>query len=184
MTDSQILDLFFARSERAIEETDTQYGNYCYRISYNILNNSEDSEECVNDTYLSAWNLIPPTRPNCFSVFLGRITRSISIDRWRKGKAQKRGGGQLPMAIHEMEYSFGSGQDMELEYINSHLISTFLWKLAEEERNVFICRYWYLDSISDIAHDFGFTQSKVKTMLMRTRRKFRDYLLEEGDYAV
>ena len=112
MDDKRIIELYFSRSEQAIKETDTQYGRYCYRIAYNILHSPEDSEECVNDTYLSAWNQIPPTRPNYFSVFLGRITRGLSIDRWRRSHSQKRGKGQLPLAIHELEDTLSSGKSI------------------------------------------------------------------------
>lgn len=178
MNDQQIIDLYFSRSEQAILETDAQYGRYCYRIAYNILYCPEDAEECVNDTYLSAWNRIPPTRPNCFSVFLGRITRSLSIDRWRQGHSAKRGKGQLPLAIHELDYCLSTGESMEDHVISVQTVNTFLRSLKVTERDVFLCRYWYLDSIQEIAEDFGFSESKVKTMLMRTRNKFKQYIAE------
>ena len=180
MDDKQIIDLYISRSERAIRETDARYGRYCYRIAYNILHSSEDSEECVNDTYLSAWNQIPPTRPNYFSVYLGRITRGLSIDRWRRSHSQKRGSGQMPLAIHELEESISTGDSIEDTCINGQIINAFLRSLNVTERDVFICRYWYLDSVKEIAADFGFSESKVKSMLKRTRDKFKAYIYREG----
>lgn len=180
MTDQQIIDLYFARSERAIQETHAQYGRYCYQIAYNILHIPEDSEECLSDTYLSAWNRIPPTRPSILSVYLARITRSLSIDRWRSSHSLKRGGGQLPLAIHELDGALGTGEDLEEQTISAQMLNTFLRSLPVTERDVFLCRYWYLDSIRDIARDFGFSESKVKSMLLRTRRKLKDYLTEGG----
>lgn len=180
MDDKQIIDLYFSRSERAIQETDARYGRYCYGIAYNILRSPEDSEECVNDTYLSAWNQIPPTRPNCFSVYLGRITRGLSIDRWRRNHSLKRGSGQMSLAIHELEDTLSSGMSMEDSFISTQQINTFLKSLPVTERDVFICRYWYLDSVKEIAADFGFSESKVKSMLKRTRDKFRAYICKEG----
>lgn len=185
MTDSQIIDLYFRRSEQAITETAVQYGKMFYRISYNVLHNNEDAEECVNDTYLTAWNQIPPTRPNHLSVFLSKITRRLSIDKWRRNTAAKRGGGQLDMAVEELDWTLASKDDIEEDYIRSELtrdLNAFLNKLPDNERRVFICRYWYMDSIADIASEFGFTQGKVKTMLMRTRNKLKVYLQEKGGY--
>lgn len=187
MTDTQIIDLYFLRSEKAIEETAAQYGHLFYKISYNVLHNAQDAEECVNDTYLTAWHRIPPTRPNHLSVFLSRITRSLSIDRWRKRNASKRGGGQLTLAVEELDRTLSSGENIEENYIRSELtqlLNDFLHKLPETECQVFVCRYWYMDSIDTICEEFGFSASKVKTMLMRTRRKLKVYLEERGGYAV
>ena len=187
MTDAQIIELYFRRSERAISETAAQYGNMFYRISYNILQNREDAEECVSDTYLTAWNRIPPTRPARLSVFLGKITRSLSIDLWRKKTASKRGGGQLDLALEELDWALSSGDDPETQYLRkdlTRLLNDFLRSLPDTERRVFISRYWYMDSAADIASDFGFTQGKVRSMLMRTRNKLRVYLEEEGGLEV
>lgn len=185
MTDNQIVELYFRRSERALEETAAQYGQLFYRISYNILTNHEDAEECVSDTYLTAWETIPPTRPNRLGVFLSKITRRLSIDRWRRNTAAKRGGGQLTLAIDELDFCLASHEDVEENYIHkelTELLQSFLSGLPDTERDVFLCRYWYMDSIRDIAGDFGFTQGKVKTMLMRTRNKLRIYLERKGGY--
>lgn len=187
MEDSKIISLYFRRLPEAIEETDAKYGSYCQSISYNILGIREDAEECVNDTYLTVWNRIPPTRPTHLSIFLGRITRNLSIDRWRRSQAAKRGKGQLPLAISELDYCLASGESLEDIYYAGELrdtINAFLRTLQDTERRVFICRYWYLDPVSQISREFGFSQSKVKSMLMRTRNKLKEYLLEKGDYEV
>lgn len=185
MTDHQIVELYFQRSERALKETAAQYGQFFYRISYNILSNHEDAEECVSDTYLAAWQTIPPTRPQRLGVFLSKITRRLSIDRWRRNTAAKRGGSQLTLAIEELDFCLASQEDVEEHYLQKELtgmLQSFLSGLPETERNVFLCRYWYMDSIRDIATEFGFTQGKVKTMLMRTRNKLRVYLEKKGGY--
>lgn len=182
MEDNEILDLFFRRSEQAIVETDRKFGGYCYSIAYNILTNREDSEESVSDTYLAAWNTIPPRRPGHFAAFLGKLTRHISIDRWRKRNAQKRGGGELPLALEELADCAGT-QDTENAFAErelTRLLNGFLASLSETERNVFLCRYWYLDSIPDISEHSGFSQSKVTSMLHRTRGKLRKKLSQEG----
>ena len=183
MIDQQLIELYFARSEQAIAETAKQYGSMCYTISYNILHKREDAEECVNDTYLSAWNHIPPTRPSIFSVYLSRITRNLSIDRWRENHAGKRGKGQVPMAAEELEYCLTKGDNPEKAYLQKELtavLNEFLGTLPQAERKVFVARYWYLDAIGDIANNFGFSVPKVKNMLMRTRRKLKKYLEQKG----
>lgn len=185
MNDSQIIQLYFRRSERAIAETAAQYGSYCHAIAYNILKSHQDSEECVSDTYLTVWNRIPPEKPQCFSAYLGKITRNLSIDRWRKSHAAKRGRGQLSLAVEEMDHTLASPEDPEQTLLQSELadlINTFLSQLPDTERRVFVCRYFYLDAISDICRQFGFGQSKVKSMLLRTRKKLKTYLSEQGGY--
>lgn len=182
MEDKSILDLFFERSEQAIVETDRKYGGYCYSIAYNILTSREDSQECVSDTYLAAWNTIPPQRPNFLSAFLGKVTRHISIDRWRKRGAHKRGGGEIILALEELENCVDT-HDTEHDFERKELtriLNRFLAGLPETERNVFLCRYWYLDSIQTISECAGFTQSKVTSMLHRTRGKLRKLLETEG----
>ena len=182
MEDQGIIDLFFKRSEQAIEETDKKYGGYCYSIAYNILSNREDSEESVSDTYLAAWNTIPPRRPNFLNAFLAKMTRHISIDRWRKRSAKKRGGGEIFLALEELEDCVDSSST-ETEYEKkelSRVLNQFLSSLPETERNVFLCRYWYLDSIQTISEVSGFSQSKVTSMIHRLRGKLRKKLSEEG----
>ena len=182
MEDQGIVALFFDRSEQAIVETDKKYGGYCYTIAYNILACREDSEESVSDTYLTAWNTIPPRKPNFLNAFLGKITRHISIDRWRKANAQKRGGKEMILALDELgECVAAQGLDAELSQRELvRILNSFLTALPETERNVFLCRYWYLDSIEALVKITGFSQSKVTSMLHRTRGKLRKKLNEEG----
>ena len=170
-------------SEAAITETDAKYGSYLNNISYNILVNREDAQECVNDTYHDAWNSMPPHRPSILSTFLGKITRRISIDRWRKLNAEKRGGGELTLALDELEDCVSSSGSVEDEIQHRELakpFNDFLNTLPATERRVFLCRYWYMDSIQTIAQQFGFSQSKVASMLHRTRAKLRTVLEKEG----
>lgn len=183
MDDHQIVELYWNRSEQAISQTDQKYGRYCYGIAYNILANQEDAEESVNDTYMAAWDAIPPRRPSVLATFLGKITRHISIDRWRSRSAYKRGGGQITVALEELEECIPSGQTVEQEYGKKELLAAynrFIEKLPATERSVFLRRYWYLDSIGDIALQYGFSESKVKSMLHRTRQKLRSCLAQEG----
>ena len=182
MDDPQIVELYFARSEAAIQETDRKYGRYCYTIAYNILSNPQDSEESVSDTYLAAWNTIPPRKPNFLNAFLGKITRHISIDRWRKRSAQKRCGKEMILALEELGECVAP-DTLEAELSQRELtrvLNHFLSGLPETERNVFLCRYWYMDSVEAIGKITGFSQSKVASMLHRTRGKLRKVLREEG----
>lgn len=183
MDDERIIALYWQRDEKAILETKEKYGNLCYTIAYRILQNYEDAEECENDTYLEAWNNIPPQKPSILSAFLGTITRRKSIDKWRKKKADKRGGGEYEMSIYELENCIPDDKaidnQLEVEEL-AKSISTFLRELPETERNVFLRRYWYFDSIKEICERYGFGQSKVKTMLSRTRKKILINLEKEG----
>ena len=183
MDDKSILDLYFSRNQDAITQTDKKYGRYCYSIAYNILTNKEDAEESVSDTYMTAWRTIPPHRPSVLATFLGKITRHISIDRWRKCNAHKRGEGEIILALDELEDCVAGMQNVEMEYERKEMIKTyvrFLEALPVIERRVFLSRYWYVDSIETIAARFGFSQSKVKSMLHRIRAKLRKQLGEEG----
>ena len=183
MNDKNIVDLYFNRDEEAITQTDKKYGRYCYSIAYNILTNKEDAEESVSDTYMTAWRAIPPRRPSVLSTFLGKITRHISIDRWRERSATKRGGGEVLLALEELNDSVAGMQNVEMDYERKEIVKAyvkFLDTLPITERRVFLCRYWYVESIETIADKFGFSQSKVKTILYRTRAKLRKQLAEEG----
>ena len=185
MEDKEIVALYWKRDERAISETSKKYGAYCYAIACNILSSPEDAEESVNDTWVGAWESMPPHKPDALSAFLGKITRRISLKRWRSRNAAKRGGGEIELALDELAESVSSGrlvEDALTERELPRLIDAFLDALPDVEQRVFVCRYWYLDSIADIAKRFGFTQSKIKSMLYRTRRKLRDYLRKEGAY--
>jgi len=183
MEDSQIVDLYFARSEQAIDETSRKYGKYLYSIAHSILSNHRDSEEAVNDTYLGAWNSIPPHRPSRLSTYLGKITRRCSLEKWKAANAQKRGGGEVTLALEELgECVPGCDSPetaMEMKEL-TQLLNTFIRSLSGTEQQVFICRYWYLMSVKNIARDFGFSESKVKSMLSRTRNKLKTYLEKEG----
>ena len=183
MEDQGIIDLFFERSEQAITETDKKYGGYCYAIAYNILSSREDSEESVSDTYLTAWNTIPPRKPNILSAFLGKITRCISINRWKARSAAKRGGGQIILTLEELNDCIDGSQNVEASFDEHELaecLNLFLDSLAKNERDIFLRRYWLFDSIADIAQSYGFTQSKVTSMLHRIRGKLRKQLEREG----
>lgn len=185
MEDSTIIKLYWERSERAIRETSEKYGRYCYAIAYHILSNREDSEESVNDTYLAAWNNIPPKRPTVLSAFLGKITRYISLDRWKQRSRGKRGGGEVPLCLEELEECVSGGESTEDAAIRKELLSgvnRFLDTLPETERKVFLCRYWYLDPVPEIAKRFGFSPSKVTSMLHRTRKKLHAYLEKEAGF--
>ena len=182
MDDGKIIDMFFARNEDAIRHTDAAYGRRLYHLADRIVENGQDAEESVSDTYLAAWNTIPPRRPNFLNAFLAKMTRHISIDRWRKLSAKKRGGGEIILALDELEECVDT-HNVETELVKKELtrvLNAFLSSLPETERNVFLCRYWYLDSIQTISEVSGFSQSKVTSMLHRLRGKLRKKLSEEG----
>lgn len=183
MEDSQIIELYFQRSEEAISATDRKYGCYCFSIAQGILSDREDAREAVNDTYLGAWNAIPPHRPQRFAAFLGKITRRISINRWQAGRTVKRGGGEIPLALEELAGCIPSHRNVEQEMEGkalTQLLNAFIRALPETERKVFLCRYWYLEPVKSIAKRFDFSESKVKSMLFRTRNKLRTELEKEG----
>lgn len=182
MEDSRILDLYWQRSQQAIAETAKKYGRYCFSIAFNILENGADAEETVNDTYLGAWNAIPPHRPANLSTFLGKIARRTALKRWEAARAAKRGGGETALVLEELAGCI-PGKSLE-ETMNerelSRILQKFVRDLPRTERRVFVCRYWYLDPIANIAKEFGFSQSKVKSMLLRTRNKLKKELEKEG----
>ena len=176
MQDSAIIELYFARDQEAIVATSEKYNAYCMRISMNILQNPGDSEECVNDTYLAAWNSIPPNRPEKLSSYLAKLTRNLSINRYKARMAERRGGGEFAVSLDELDdciadESTGLGEE-EL----GALISEFLYTVSKEMRQVFVRRYFYSDSVSAIAKRFKMTESKVKSMLHRTRLSLKDFL--------
>lgn len=183
MEDLEIVALYWARSEEAIVQSDKKYGGYCYSIAYNILTNREDAEESVSDAYLSAWNAIPPRRPAMLATFLGKITRHLSIDRWRGRNRSKRGSGEMVLALEELGECVAGGETAEEAVERRELarsLNRFLEGLPETERRVFLCRYWYLDPVAEIANYYGFSVSKVTSMLHRTRKKLRAELEKEG----
>lgn len=183
MEDHAIIELYWERSEDAISTTVAKYGGYCYTIAYNILSNNEDAEESVNDTWLAAWNTMPPRRPKLLAAFLGKMTRYISLDRWKNRTARKRGGGEVPLVLEELEECISGEDSVEKEYLQKEFaesLNQLVENLPDVERKVFLCRYWYMDSIETIAEHFGFSESKVASMLHRTRGKLRKMLEQEG----
>lgn len=183
MEDDQIVNLYFARDEQAIQETDSKYGSFCYRIADNILANQQDAEESVSDTYLAAWNAMPPRRPSILGAFLGKITRRISIDRWRKRNAFKRTGGEMTLALEELGEVVGDSTSPETALARKELaasLNRFYDSLSDIQRGVFLCRYWYLNSIGEIAERTGYSPSKVSSMLHRMRGNLKKQLAKEG----
>lgn len=183
MTDEQIITLYWDRNETAIAETDNKYGRYFHYIAFGILCDDEDAKETVNDTYLKAWNTMPPQKPNHLKAFLGRITRQLSINRLERNTAKKRGGSQYDLALEELgDCVAGSGEDYADITALRDCLNGFLRYLPDDARRVFIRRYWHIHTVSEIAADFGFSESKVKTLLMRTREKLKQHLIQEGFY--
>ena len=183
MEDSRIIELYFERDESAIAETARKYERYCHRVSLNILRDKEDAKECVNDTFLAAWNAIPPHSPEILSTFLAKITRRLSLKKLRERTAQKRGGSGIDVPLEELEDCIPSGStvDGELEAKElTDIINSFLDTLPVTERRIFLRRYWYFDSVEDICRRFGFGKSKVKMTLKRTRDKLRAHLERES----
>lgn len=186
MDDTQIVDLYWQRDETAIHETARKYGAYCMKISMNILADQSDSAENVNDTYLGAWNSMPPHRPAILVSFLGRIARNMALNKYKARNAEKRAADEFAISLNELDICTPSGvsveNEVELSALSAH-ISAFLRELPVDTRRVFVCRYFHADSISEIAAHFGFGQSKVKSMLLRSRLRLKDYLEKEG-YAL
>ncbi|MBE6642866.1 MAG: sigma-70 family RNA polymerase sigma factor [Ruminococcaceae bacterium] len=184
MTDDKIVELYWERSERAISETENKYGKYCYSIAYNILKNHEDTSECVNDTYFKVWNSIPDARPNKLSAFLGRITRNTALNMCEVYSAKKRGGNEIDIALDELlECVSGEteGDNVEMMYLRD-VLNSFIEKLSDESRNIFVCRYWYMYSSKEIAEKYDLTITKVDVALHRARKKLKDILIKEGLY--
>ena len=183
MEDMQIVDLYFARSEQAVAETAHKYGNYLFSIAHNILMNRPDAEEAVSDTYLGAWNSIPPHRPGRLSTYLGKITRRCALEKWKAHHAKKRGGGEVSLALDELGECITTGeppqQALEMKEL-TRKINSFLKNLPETEQRIFVSRYWYLMPVKEIARNMGFSESKVKSALSRTRSKLKYYLEKEG----
>ena len=183
MEDSQIIDLYWQRSADAIAETSAKYGSYCHAIALRILGSRLDAEECVNDTWIGAWNAMPVHRPAYLSVFLGKITRRAACSRLEALRAEKRGGGELPLVLEELADCIPAGTDPAREMEEAELareVDRFLRRLPERPCNVFLRRYWYAEPIADIAIRYGMREGAVKASLFRTRQKLRNYLEEEG----
>ena len=186
MDDEQILDLYFARDEQALVETDRKYGGYCYSLANGILNNQQDAEETVNDTYLKAWNTIPPHRPSVFKLFLAKITRNLAFSRWRQNTAGKRGGGEMQLVLDELADCICAPTRVEEQYSAKELsraIRSFLDTLPVREQNIFLRRYFFVEESEAIARRYGMKPATVLRTLSRTRAKLKKYLTREG-YAV
>lgn len=183
MDDAKIVQLYWDRNELAIPATAGKYGSYCTSIAENILGSPEDAKECVNDTYLNAWNSMPPHRPGILSAFLGKIVRNLSFNRYKHNTADKRGGGELPIVLDELSDLVSGETDVaqeidRIELVNA--IDAFLDMLSPKKRSIFIRRYWYTDSVSDIAEKLGMSNGAVSMVLSRLRLKLHNYLLERG----
>lgn len=183
MDDRDIINLYWARAHQAITETASKYGSYCRSIAQNILGSQEDAEECVNDTYLHAWNSIPPNRPDVLSAYLGKLTRNLSFDRFRTNHADKRGGGEICLVLDELAECVSGEETVEDEVTRQELIQTineFLVLLPKDKRNIFLSRYWYVLPVSEIARKHGMTVGNVSVILSRIRTKLKAYLIERG----
>ena len=183
MNDHEIIELYWAREERAITATAEKYGRYCHTIAFNILHNNEDAEECANDTYLGVWNSIPPLRPNPLSTYLGRIARNLALNRYKRYTAQKRGLGQVAIVLSELEACIPAEPTVEQAVEDKALasaINRFLYAQPRIKRNIFIRRYWHLWAIRSIAEAYGMSESKVASMLFRMRNELKEHLEKEG----
>ena len=182
MDDTRIVSLYWERNEQAIEESASKYGGYCHAIAYRILTDREDADESVNDTWLAAWESMPPHRPYILASYLGKITRRISLNRWRDRNRGMRGGGEVLLSLDELSECVPGRQNVEQAMELAELtgaVNSFLASLPTIERDVFVCRYWFLASLREIGEKFEFSESKTKSMLFRTRKKLLSYLEKE-----
>lgn len=183
MEDNKIVALYWQRNENAIKETSRKYGAYCFAVADNILHNKEDAEECVSETWLKAWNAIPPQKPTILKIFLAKITRNLAINYFHTRSAQKRGGGEIILVLDELAECLASESDVMEEYEARELgqcIRRFVRLLPEREGNVFVRRYFFTEPIAQIAKKYGLSRNNVTVILSRTRSKLKAYLLEEG----
>ena len=183
LEDKEIVQLYWNRDEKAIEATQTKYGNYCNSIAFNIINNQEDAEECVNEAYLKTWNSIPPNKPNSLRTYVGKLVRNVTFDLYRKKTAIKRGSGQIDIVLNELGECVCEQSNPETELEKKQLendINIFLDTLSKEKKAIFLRRYWYSESVSDIAKRYGMSENSVSVKLNRIRNKFKNYLLERG----
>lgn len=182
MQDNEIVSLYLERNEKAIEETECKYGAYCMSIARNILHTLQDSQECVNDTYLRAWNSIPPHIPDSLRAFVGKITRRLAINMYEKSSAKKRGKDTVRLVLDELSECIPDGKDGDITqgFVITETVNSFLAGLPEQNRNIFVRRYWYMSSVKEIASEYGIGESKVKMRLMRMRNELKNRLEEEG----
>ena len=185
MEDKVILDLYFARDELAITETDRKYGGYCYSVANRILCSNEDSEETVSDTYLQTWNSIPPQRPNFLKMFLAKITRNLALNRLQKLSAAKRGGGEVDLVLEELAGCIPGPEQIDDQLNAKELakaIQLFLDTLPEREQDIFLQRYFFVEDTDTIADRYGIRRTHVNLILSRTRMQLKTYLTQEGYY--
>lgn len=182
LDDKKIIQLYWDRDEHAISETDSKYGVFCSSIAENILDNKEDSKECVNDTYLKTWNALPPQWPKVFPAFIGRIVRNLAINRYNSERTAGRGGGQTAVALEELEECISDrSADISVEESEiSEAIDSFLGTLSRKNRQIFVLRYWYTESVSYISEVMNMTENSVSVALNRMRKKLLNYLSERG----
>lgn len=183
MTDEMIIQLFWDRREEAIKETEKRYGAYCFKVAQSVLQNKEDSEECMNDALLQAWNMIPPTRPAHLNFFLAKIVRNLAISKYRRKYAKKRGQGEVAIVLDELEECIAGQSDIESYFEMAELqkcVNAFVRELPEKEGNVFIARYFYMYSTREIAKKYHITENHVRVMLSRMRDRLRKWLQKEG----
>ena len=187
MEDKEIINLYLSRNESAITVTMNKYDKYCYSIPYSILNNQEDSEECVNDTWMKVWKAIPPQIPNCFRAFIGKITRNLSFDKYKKENAKKRGGSELSLVLEELEECLpdqdNNVEETIIENELQHLINRFVEDLPLKYRNIFVRRYFFVNSIEEISIMYGVSKNNVMVILSRIRAQLKDYLWKENYYV-
>ena len=184
MDDKSIISLFCCRDERAIAESERKYGRYCHRIAINILRDDGMAEESVNDTWLAAWNKIPPAEPDCLRAFFGKITRNVALAKYRDRRAEKRGGGETDLILDELAELIPSDYSLENDYVSRQIadeIDRFLHLLPEKESGVFVSRYYFAYSVKEIASAYGKSEGHIRAILSRTRRKIRKFL-EEGNW--
>ena len=186
MEDERIIELYFSRDSKALAATSEKYGRYCGAIARNILPSDEDAEECVNDAYMSVWNSIPPQRPGSLKAYLGRITRNLALNMYRGMTSARRGGGTVESVLEELEEIVSGGESAEDEVLRREAVRTvndYLSRLSPRRRNIFVRRYWYADSVRDIARRFGMTEGAVTMVLTRMRKKLREEL-EKGGFEI
>lgn len=182
-TDEEIVALYWSRNEEAIRQTADTLGHYCYTVAYNILGNTEDAEECVNDTYLALWNAIPPARPASLKHFVTRILRNLALNRYKEQNRDKRGGGQVPLALEELSEVVSDTEDIPADYAKKELlksISVFLRGCSARDRGIFLDRYVRLESTETLSARYQIKEAKVLLILSRTRKKLKAYLEKEG----
>ncbi len=183
MDDNAIIQLYWDRDERAIEETNGKYGRYCRAVAMNILSSERDAEECVNDTWLGAWNAMPDSWPERLAAFLGKLTRNLAFNKYKQSRARKRGGGEMELILDELAECVSDADDVERTIGRGELsraVSEFARSLPEDKRRIFVRRYWYAEAVTDIARELELTRAGVSKTLERVRGQLREFLLERG----